>query len=160
MGAQPGCAIWLCTIQRLTIHAKISLNYAEKALKITHEGYYILLNKRSGVVASSKEAFLHITWNLAVFSTSWLTFTCCWMAGLYCLANLHIVKSEYWKKTTETASRKCFATCSVKLSKFHRKLPVAESHLNIVAEFQGVTLLRKRPWYRCSPVIAINKFKI
>ena len=86
VGAQPGCAIWLCTIQRLTIHAKISLNYAEKALKITHEGYYILLNKRSGVVASSKEEFLHIAWNLAVFSTSWLTFTCCWMAGLYCLA--------------------------------------------------------------------------
>ena len=46
MGAQPGCAIWLCTTKRLTIHAQISLNYAEKTVK---------MNKRSGAVASSKQ---------------------------------------------------------------------------------------------------------
>ena len=58
---------------------------------------------------------------------------------------------------TETAFRKCSANrCSVKLSKILREVPVPESHLNIFAGLQPVTLLRKRPRHRCFPVITFK----
>ena len=36
-------------------------------------------------------------------------------------------------------------SCSVELSKIHRKTPVPESHLTIFAALHAVTLLKKRP---------------
>ena len=72
-------------IQRLTIHTQISLNYAEKTVKMMQLGYYILLNKRSGVVASSKKVspyhvefigvFLKLI-NIYMLLNSWSLLSC------------------------------------------------------------------------------------
>ena len=63
------------------------------------------------------------------------------LVGLHCLTTLHIRKSKTSGKTTETAFHKCSANrCSVKLSKIHWKVPMLESHLNIVARLQPATL--------------------
>ena len=69
-------------------------------------------------------------------------------------------KKKILKKKTETAFRKCSANrCSVKLSKIHWKVPVPESHLNIVAGLRPATLLRKRPRHKCFHVITLLTFK-
>ena len=58
----------------------------------------------------------------------------------------HSKKCQTWQKITETALAKCSANRSfVKLSKTHRKVPVRESHENIVAGVQPAILLGKRP---------------
>ena len=65
------------------------------------------------------------------------------------------------EKISETVSRKCSADrCSAKLTKIHRKVPVLESHLNVVAGLHPTTLLRNRSRDKCFRVITIHTFKL
>ena len=83
-----------------------------------------------------------------------------WIAGLHCLATIHIGKIKTWEKTIERAFRKCSGSrCSEILSKIHMKVSVPDSQLNVVAGLQLATLLRKRPQHMCFPVINLHTFK-
>ena len=81
--------------------------------------------------------FEDIPWNITFppFPAFLHSVSCSCIPGFtHNLATLHIGKSKPWEKTTGTAFRNCSAnSCFVKLRKIHRKVPVLESHLRIVA---------------------------
>ena len=54
------------------------------------------------------------------------------------------------KKRKEKKNKKMY---SYKFRKIHRKTPVPESLFNKVAGLRPATLLKKRLWHRCFPVI-------